>query len=267
MMRRLAAFGAAVSLVAFGCRAIPAPQDGVLSLSSVQLPSPGVVAGATMRDSAGHAAPLRLYAFGVGGQADTIADAVPPFILLDAGAHVSPDGYLIGDSVRATPVRIIGSVGTLQTSFVNVDVTPLPDSMGYTSTTPIDTVRFIGADTAASANFSAALGATVVATGTATNSPVSSVIVHYAIVYAPTPVGNGVAGLLVDPAGHPSSVDTTDASGQVSRRIRVRPSAPVSVDSFVVTATAEYKGVMLRGSALRFVIPIHNALATSSRGN
>jgi hypothetical protein len=80
-------------------------------------------------------------------------------------------------------------------------------------------------------------------------------------------VGNGVAGLLVDPAGHPSAVDTTDASGQASRRIRVRPSAPVTVDSFVVMASAEYHGVKLRGSPLRFVIPIHNSLATSSRGN
>jgi hypothetical protein len=203
----------------------------------------------------------------VGGQADTITDAVPTFILLDRGAHVSPDGYLIGDSVRTTPLRIIGSVGSLQTSSVNVDVTPLPDSMGYTSTTPVDTVKFVGADTAASANFSSALGATIVASGTATNSPVSSVIVRYTIVYAPTPVGNGVAGLLVDPAGHPSAVDTTDASGQVSRRIRVRPSAPVTIDSFVVQASAEYHGVKLRGSPLRFVIPIHNSLATSSRGN
>lgn len=267
MIRRLAAFSAAVSLVAFACRPIPAPQGGVLSLSSIQLPSPGVVAGDTMRDSLGHAAPLRLYAFGVGGEGDTIASATPTFLVLDPGAHITSTGYLVGDSVRATPVRIIGSIGTLQTSAVNVSVTPLPDSMGYTSATPIDTVHFVGADTAASANFSAALGATIVATGTASNSPVSSVIVRYSIAYAPTAVGIGVSGLLVNAAGNPSTVDTTDVNGQASLRIRVRPSAPVAVDSFVVIATAEYKGVPLRGSRLKFVIPIHNSLASASRGN
>lgn len=255
MIRRLAAFAAAVGLVAFACRPIPAPADGVLSLSEVKLPSPAGVAGDTMRDSAGRAAPVSVVAYGTGGQSDTIANAIATFIVLDPGAHVTADGYVIGDSVRSTPVRIIGSVGPLQTSPANVYVTPLPDSLADTTSSPTDTVNFTPGDSAASANFSADLAGQVLATGVIPMAPVQGVIVRYAILYAPQGANGAVTGVLVDPAGNPSSVDTSDASGIVSRRIRVRPQAPVAADSFVVSMAAEYAGVPLRGSPWRLVIP------------
>ena len=262
MNGRLAAFAAAVGLVAFACRPIPAPSNGVLSLSEVKLPSPGVVAGDTMRDSLGNAAPLVVTAFGVGGEADTIFDAQPTFIVFDRGAEVSPDGYLIGDSVRDTPVRIVGSLGTLQTSAVNVYVTPLPDSLASTTTVPVDTVKFNPADSSAAQDFSAPLAGTVLATGVIPTAPVRAVIVRYTILYAPTgSVAGALTGLLVDPSGRPSSVDTSDASGNVSRRIRVRPQAPTAApDSFVVSMSAEYAGQPLRGSPWRFVIPIRDSI-------
>ncbi|MGH7669961.1 MAG: hypothetical protein ACRENQ_10770, partial [Gemmatimonadaceae bacterium] len=165
MIRRLVAFAAGVGLVAFACRPIPAPADGVLSLSEVNLPSPGVVAGDTLRDSAGRATPLELVAYGTNGQPDTSAGAQATFIVLDPGAHVSPDGYVIGDSVRDTPVRVIGSVGPLQTSPMNLYVTPLPDSLADTTATPTDTVKFSAADSTASANYSVDLAGMVLATG------------------------------------------------------------------------------------------------------
>jgi hypothetical protein len=149
---------------------------------------------------------------------------------------------------------------------VDVAVTPLPDSLALASTTPTDTVIFTGVDTASAANFSANLTASVLATGTAPPSPVPAVIVRYTILYAPAPVGNGVSGLLVNSANHPAAEDTTDASGQTSLRIRVRPSAPAShPDSFVVSASASYRGVKLRGSPVVFVIPIRNVLLAASR--
>ena len=255
MIRRLAAFAAAVGLVAFACRPIPAPADGVLSLSDVKLPSPGVVAGDTMRDSAGRAAPVTIVAYGTGGQSDTIANAMTTFIVFDPGAHVTPDGYVIGDSARDTPVRIIGSVGTLQTSPTNIYVTPLPDSLADTTASPTDTVNFTTGDSTASANYSVDLAGQVLATGVIPPAPVQAVIVHYTILYAPAGPNGAVTGLLVDPTGRPSSVDTSDASGLVSRRIRVRPQAPVAADSIVVSMSAEYAGVQLRGSPRRIVIP------------
>ncbi len=255
MIRRLVVFAAAAGVVAFACRPIPAPTDGVLSLSDVTLPSPAVVAGDTMRDSAGRAAPVSIVAYGTGGGSDTIANAAATFIMLDPGAHVTPDGYVIGDSVRSTPVRIVGSVGTLQTSPANIYVIPLPDSLADTTANPTDTVQFTPLDSTGTANYSVDLAGQVLATGVIPMAPVQGVIVYYSIVYAPQGANGEIAGLLVDPSGRPSSVDTSDVNGIVSRRIRVRPQAPIAADSFVVSMRAEYAGAPLRGSPWRFVIP------------
>src|SRR5712691_4014399 len=107
------------------CRDVPAPVGGVLSLAPVRLPSPGLVAGDTMRDSVGLAAPLTVVAYGVNG--DTLKNAIASFVALDTGAHVS-GAWLIGDSVGRT-VRVVGSVATLQTQTVSVKVTTSPDTM------------------------------------------------------------------------------------------------------------------------------------------
>ncbi|HEY5218697.1 MAG TPA: hypothetical protein VIJ16_02755 [Gemmatimonadaceae bacterium] len=266
MIGRTLAIAAAIAVVALSCRAIPAPTDGVLSVSEVDLPSPGVVVGDTLRDSVGNAAPLRVYAFGVGGMADTITNIAATFVLLDRGAHITADGYLIGDSVRTTPVRVVGAVGVLQTSAANVDVTPQPDSIGAASTTPIDTVRFNPLDSTASVNFSAALTVTVVGAGSPP-PPITSVIVRYAIAYQPTAsVAGAVSALLVNSTGAANSVDTTDVNGHAGPRVRVRPQAPTAPDSVVVTASASYRGIPLRGSPVRFVIPIYGSIPSSSRG-
>lgn len=267
MTRRLAAFALAVTAVTLSCRAIPAPADGVLSLSAVELPSPGVVVADTLRDSTGRVAPLRVYAFGVGGEADTIhgGTATTQFVLLDAGAHVTSDGYVIGDSVRSTPVRIIGSVGVLQTSVATLAVTPRPDSIGPVGATTLATVNFAATDTTAR---SAALGATVLATGVVPAAPVQAVIVRYTIVSAPPGFNGAITGILLNAAGRPATVDTTDASGHVSPTIRLRPAAlaaPSAPDSFVVTASASYAGVPLRGSPVRFVVPIQTKAPNGSR--
>jgi hypothetical protein len=264
MTRGLGVLAATAALAVLGCRAIPAPANGILSLSTVELAAPAVVVGDTMRDSLGNAVPLRLYAFGSGGQADTITDAEPTFIVLDRGAHVTQAGYLVGDSARSTPVRIIGSVGVLQTSAVNVFVTPEPVSIAATGATTLDTVIFNGADSSASVNFSQGLGVQVTSPGTPSPVGVVGVIVHYAITYAPAPTGSGASGLLVDAAGHPAAADTTDGSGNASLRIRVRPAAPAAQpDSFVVMASAAYRGVPLTGAPIRFVIPVRSVLAAS----
>ncbi len=259
MRRRLAALGAAamaVGAVAFACRPVPAPTDGVLSVSEVLLPSPAVVAGDTMRDSAGNVAPLRMYAFGSGGQADTLTNLTPTFILLDSGAHVTPDGYLIGDSVRQAPVRIIGSIGPLQTPVANVDVIPMPDSLAPSGTTTVAT------DTFSLKNPSSLLSPTVTAQVLSAATPpagIRSVIVRWAIVSQPPSSDTSASGIVVSTSNHPVTVDTTGADGTVSVRVRLNPAALSGVtglDSFVVEARAAYAGVQLHGSPLKFVVPI-----------
>src|SRR5512134_100429 len=62
---------------------------------------------------------------------------------------------------------------------------------------------------------------------------------------------------LVNEGGRPSYVDTTDATGGATRRVRLRI-APglVPPDSAVVTVRASYKGVPLIGSPVRLVLPL-----------
>ena len=255
MKRGVFAAAAAVAAVMVACRAIPAPDNGVLSVSEVQLPSPAVVAGDTMRDSTGRAAPLRVYAFGVGGPTDTITSATAQFVVMDRGAHVTPDGYLIGDSVRATPVRVIGSVGSLQTSAMNVNVIPLPDSITYggPSLTATDTFAL----TKATSYYSPAMTAQVLSAETPP-VPVQSVIVQWVIVQHPAVPDTVVAGTVVAANNRTVSADTTDASGNVSVRVHLNPVAGIGFtgpDTFVVEARASYRGVPLRGSPLRFKVP------------
>jgi hypothetical protein len=259
---------AALVVLALACRAIPAPANGVLALSEVRLPAPAVVLGDTLRDSTGRAAKLTLVAFGLGGDKDTIKTVTSSFVVLDRGAHITADGYVIGDSVRATPVRIVGTVGTLQTSAANLSVIPHPDSLASAVTFPIAPIKFNILDSTAQANFSVAIAATVMSTSVVPPSAVQSVIVQFTLASQPRGLNGASTGVLVDDGGIASTVDTSDASGLVSRRIRLRPAAlaaPSATDSFVVLVAAQYRGVALTGSPLRFVVPVQPGSVASTR--
>jgi hypothetical protein len=85
-MRRvvLATIGAAAWWL-LSCREIPAPDEGVFSISPLILPSPGLVAGDTMRDSLGLVAPLRVIAFDIDG--NEVPGLEATFVAIDTGAH------------------------------------------------------------------------------------------------------------------------------------------------------------------------------------
>jgi len=85
------------------------------------------------------------------------------------------------------------------------------------------------------------------------DSAVKSYIVSFAIVAQSDPQ----LGELVNDAGKPSVVDTTDASGIAGRKIRLHPlflSSGTAVDSIVVNATAKYRGTQVNGSPVRLVL-------------
>jgi len=224
------------------CREIPAPEDGVLALSPIQLPSPGLVAGDTMRDSTGVAAPLRVTAYAIDGEPLSPQPATT-FIALDLYAHF--DGpLLVGDSIGKT-VRVVGNVGTLQTQLANVKVTASPDTLvAADSVLQRKTYSLNAGDTV---SISPELSVLVqnLASGTATG--VEAVIVRYAIDRAPA--GNGSGPTVVLHSGTVrSSRDTTDASGRASRTARLRIAAlspPFATDTVLVSATSSYRGVTL----------------------
>ena len=225
---------AAIALGAFAwwlvsCRDIGNPPGGVMSLSPVLLPSPGLVAGDTLRDSTGVVAPIKVVAFGVKG--DTIANAATTFVVLDTGAHLSGN-FVIGD-VAGKKVRIVGTVEGLQTRPETLKVTVSPDTL-------------VAADSVLHRRSYAAIGDTVFASADLATTishkgggGVEAVIVRYAFEFTPL----GATQTLVN-GNVKSDRDTSDASGRASRSMRIQRAKKVTGqgDTTYVNATASYRG-------------------------
>jgi hypothetical protein len=234
----VASLGVAVWWLA-GCRDVPAPDNGIQSVSPVQLPLPALVVGDTMRDSTGAVASLGVIAYALDGE-PVSPQPTPSFVVLDRGAHAAGT-LLIGDSV--TTVRVVGEVGDLQTLPVSVKVTLSPDTIvAGDSILHRKTYSIITGDTVAA---SADLSVRVLHFGTDT-SGVEAVIVRYSIDEAPAGTGQGPTVVLVS-GNTLSSRDTTDASGRAARVARLRFAALTNSveDTVRVSATTSYRGSTL----------------------
>lgn len=239
MRRMRRAAGVALGAAAWwlvSCRDLPAPEGGVLSVSPVRLPSPGVVVGDTMRDSTGVVAPLGVSAYGVSG--DTLENVTPTFVVLDTGAHLA-GALLIGDQ-DGRSVRIVGTVEAVQTQPATVKVTLSPDTLvAADSVLQRRKYSLVSGDTIVAAE----LATTVFHRVGAITSGVEAVIVRYAIERSPPSNGNGLTLLLMN-GNVASDRDTTDGGGRASRTARFRLLAKTTFtsDTASVTATASYRG-------------------------
>ena len=219
------------------CREIPAPEGGILAVSPIQLPLPGVVVGDTMRDSLGLVAPIRVIAYGPDGEPIS-PEPVASFVVLDTGAHFS-GALFIGDSVGKT-VRIVGTVGPLQTRPASVKITAIPDTLVQADSLVHNKTYTITGDSVVN---SAELAVVVRPAG---STGVEAVIVYYSIDGAPASNGQGPTVVLTS-GNVLSSRDTTDGSGRASRTARLRLAAlsSLTVDTVHVSATASYRGQVL----------------------
>ncbi|HEY9225866.1 MAG TPA: hypothetical protein VIP11_04420 [Gemmatimonadaceae bacterium] len=238
---------------------------GPASISLLQLPSPSVVVGDSMRDSNGVVRPIRVVAFDASG-IPTDDVLMEFFIVSDTIgiAHLTPSNVLVGDKVGVA--RLIGQVKSMQTPFVDLIVTHLPAKLqtGPKPNPSRDTlVAPLGADSATS-NASVTVTAVV---RSVQDSASRGIIVRYALVGHVPGTRQGAPGPAVFIAGDDgkrSTADTTDPAGLVSRRLTVvsaflADTALVrgnSVDSATVEMTASYRGVPLTGSPFRIVVPI-----------
>jgi len=250
--------GAAFGIVALSCGEVPTFPDGIAYISAVLLPAPAVALGDTLRDSLGVATPIRVVAIGVNG--DTIPGITATFVVTTVpgkSLSVGETGYVVGDSVRSA--QVVARVGDrLQTPPALLEVVRQPDSLAPTSAT---TMTRIGEIATGEVFATSSPLAVLVSTGaTATRSPVRGIIVRYAITKifpesAPIP---DTTVVLIDDANRfigatgRSGADTTDVSGNASRRVRA---VPFGFDSVEIRASAnDLKGVPLRGSPIRFVV-------------
>lgn len=237
---------AVLSVAALACIDVSGSSTSVLSIQFDSLAAPSVVVGDTLRDTTGVVIVPVVHAFNFNGE--EIASVPVWFQSPDSGVAVdSITGIIVGDSLRSTPARIVATVGTLQ-AIQRLDVTLRPDLLAAEH--GVDSLLYSLLDT--TVNVSPLL--TVKLThGVANDSVVKSYIVSFAIVGQSDPG----PGELVNDAGKPSLVDTTDANGVAGRKIRLHPNLLISVDdSIIVNATAKYRGSQVSGSPVRLVLKV-----------
>jgi hypothetical protein len=229
--------------VALACTKIPTADDSVLSFTVNPLPSPSVVVGDSLRDSLGVVRPITVSAFNFQGGA--IPSPQVRFSAADRGIHVdSVSGVVTGDSVR-TGARVIVRVGTIQ-SPVQIAVSLRPDSAAPLNAR--DSLLYSLTDT--TVNVSNAMGLTLLH-GRGTDSAVVGYKVSFRLI---SPAGT-IAQLVNDNGATGTTADTTDASGNATRRVKLNVAQLTSAtDSVIVQASASYRGVQVRGSPVRLVL-------------
>ena len=248
MIRRLVACAAGTAaLIGVACLDMSAPRNGVESISSVLLPSPSVVVGDTMRDSTGVVSPLGLLAYDAKG--NVVTGLTSAFFVLDRGAHVTATGQLVGDSTTA--VRVVGTIGGLQTATATVPVSVSPDTVVRTSGPDSIIFKIDGDSLQASGPLSIAVRnrAGIGATG---------FVVRFTLVSAPpTAPGTLPFAYIADAQFRAATRDTTDAGGTANRlRAVVRRASFAGTGNIVIDASVQYRGAPVHGSPVRFVIPV-----------
>jgi hypothetical protein len=256
--------------IAAACLDITSNVPSIASITPVILPFPSVVVGDSSRNINGAFVPLRIVAFGPNG--DTLPDIVVKFFAADSTNGLVVDSLtgmafgkaLSGSAGVVAQVRQANGVGGfIQTNVVAFPVVPVPDSGTRSADT---TFTFAGVvattDTLNSGLLSPPLTVTVHAGG---DTVVQKYVVEFHIDSAPTPrAGSSGPTVVLRANGGDSTVAVTNAAGQASLQLRVRPSAmPQDVqagqktDTVFVSVRVQYQGIPLplRPSHV-FTIPI-----------
>ena len=248
MKLRTAPIGFALCwFAALACADVSGSSTSVLSIQFDSLAAPSVVVGDTLRDTTGAVIIPVVHAFNFDG--DEITSVPVRFQSPDSGLVVdSITGIIVGDSLRSTPARIVATVGSLQ-AIQRVDLTLRPDLLAGVHDR--DSLSYSLLDT--TLNVSPQLTIKLTHGVAPNDSVVKSYIVSFAIVSQSNPQ----LGELINDAGKPSIVDTTDTNGVAGRAIRLHPlSLTATVDSIIVNATARYRGIEVSGSPVRLVLKV-----------
>jgi hypothetical protein len=239
---RWLALGAGIALVVAGaCNDAPSDPNTPFSIEFNRAPSPSVVLGDTMFDSLGITAPLRARVFN--GQGDEIVGAKVTYHVV-AYANVDSANPAFIDSVPLTvdsvtglvigktaPVyagkkaRVYAQAGKLQSTTLTVTAARHPDRLVAVSA-PTDsfTLSFLDPESlplAPAMPFTVRVLHTNGAV-TAADSAVTDYLVRFKIVYPAAAATDTSYVMLTNGDRKRSELDTTDASGNASRQVRIR---------------------------------------------
>ena len=285
---RAASLALAIGVVAACTDAETGPNTPV-AISFDSLPSPSIVIGDTLRDSAGVVAPLRATVYN--GEGNPILDAPVRWFSLtrDTLNRATGDTVVLAvDSItgiavapapsvealfyarRNTNATVVPQIGRLPGPSRQIPLTLPPDRL----TGPERLAAIVRNDVDPEQNFlpsapltvsvqhdSAGLGTTFLG--------VRSWRVRFALEYHGTLLTDSTIAWIAEPSGtRVSRADTTDNSGNAQRRVwidqdHLELASADAADSIVVIVTATYKaGAPIEGSPLRVLVPIAPPPAT-----
>ncbi len=241
------------AVVGASCTSVTTDAGRAVSLEFDTTAFPAIVAGDTLRDTLGVVAPLHPLAFNSFGS--IISGAKFAFVTFDTGLTISPSGIVTAQARNGT-VRFLASINGLQSVQQKIEITRRPDTVFATGKTR-DTLFYVLPDVQATNSYTG-IGVTLVSGDSSGGVKFpKGWLVSYRALYHGLVLGKSdttVASLLSEQS-FGSIVDTSDASGETARTLRIRPAGLVSAnDSVIVEATARYKGAHVRGSPVRFVI-------------
>lgn len=238
----------AAGVLAAACADTDTGPNVATSIEFSALPFPAVVAGDTLRDTSGIAAPLRAVVFN--SDNEEIVDAPVRYAALETVATVdSVSGVVVAGGNADTTARLVAYVGALQAAPQRLSLVPRPDSVGPSGT--IDTLRYSVIDT--TQNLSGELAVRVVHHGLTDDVPVRDWIVTFALADA----ADSVRARVVTDDRRRSAADTTSAAGVAARKVMLFPAGLTSPrDSIAVLARVRYRGMHVAGSPLRLVLPV-----------
>ena len=252
--RTLLSVAAALFAIA-ACAELGTGVGDVSYLAFDGIPWPALIAGDTMRDSLGVAAPLRARAFDASGR--IIVDAPFRYFTLDTGVVVDSNGTMRATTRRDGTVRVVAALGALQSDDRPVRVTRRPDT---TFASGAATVTLDYAIPDVSTNVAPEMRVALMSDDIAGVSPgVGGWLVRWRTVHAgATLAANDTSWVVLQTAsGVRTAVDTTGADGTSARRLRVFSTRiPAPRDSFIVFADIRLHGTPVPGSPVRFVVRI-----------
>jgi hypothetical protein len=268
--RKIVGLLSAIAIAA--CVDLSAPKGLPASISQLQLPSFFVVAGDTMRDTLGRTLPPGIVAFDATG--GVLTSFTPAFFITDSlqQLHFSTlDGSLVANGVSDTAgaiAHVVGQIGSLQTAVQTVYVTVRPDTLERSDATTLT----LAVPFSVKLDSSESLGSLSLSTVVhgVDGRVVPGVFVRYTLMSTIASKNGSPVAYLTDEANTvfvagTSTPDTGTVSGVTARNVVVNsflaatPSA-LATDTLVVVATAQYRGVPLHGSPLRFLIPVTLAI-------
>lgn len=262
-LRTLLGIAAAV-ILGVACAEVGTAPDVPAAIELPPFAFPSVVVGDTLRNEAGIATPIRAIVRNSAG--DLITDATPTYLYADflrdtAFLVDSTTGIVVARKTVAEG-RIAARIGSSLQVLRTLTATVQPDT-AFAGTEPADLIVTLP-DTGrarAQANTTPELPLRVRNRAGTTPVDVHGWLVRFQVIRPANLTNDTTAAVyLVDDQFRASTLDTTTASGQAARRVRVRAAQfPVAqgsarvTDSVVVQATLTYKGRPVPGSPVRLV--------------